>query len=947
MNGVIEDILKHTGLMANDLDDYYDSFLEHYGMPKRSGRYPWGSGEKPYQHSGDFLARVEEMHNEGKTEKEIADEMGISTGDLRALKSIAKTERRNVEREKAKDLEAKGYSRPQIAKMMGYKNESSIRNLLNDDADARRNAAMNTADVLREQIDKYGMIDVGTGADIKLGVSSTKLKEALDILELQGYEVYGGGVPQITNPGKQTILKVACKPGTKHSEIYKYENVHQINEDFVSHDNGETFDPKWVYPKSMDSSRLAIRYADEGGIDKDGVVEIRRGVADLDLGNSHYAQVRILVDGTHYIKGMAMYSDDIPKGYDILFNTNKTSDKSKLEVLKPISKDPDNPFGSLIKEGINEPGNPDNQRGGQSYYIDKDGNKQLSLINKRAEEGDWEDWSNKLPSQFLAKQGIGMIQKQLKQATDDRLADYNDILECTNPTLKKKMLLTFADECDSAAVHLKAASLPGQKYQVILPLKTIKDNEVYAPNYPDGDTVALVRFPHAGTFEIPILKVNNKQPEGVKNIGNGATDAIGINSKVAARLSGADFDGDTVMVIPCNSDRVSTRVVSTPELTGLKGFDPTMEYGPSKVVVDSKGKEHYYRNGKEYRTMAKGSIQLQMGMVSNLISDMNLKGAGPSDLAKADRHSMVVIDAYKHKLDYKQSEIDNDIAALKKKYQGHIGPDGKYHEGSSTIISRAKSPENIPRTQGAPKIDKETGKVSYKLADDLYYTDKNGKIKMRTQSSTKMAETDDAFTLVGDPNNRKEKEYAKYANAMKELARKARVEAVNGPSLVYNPSAAVTYKKEVAGLKKKLEAAKLNSPLERRAQMLANSRFKAKVAADDELANNKAEKKKLAQRELAAARVEVGAKRHPIDIDDREWEAIQAGAIHSTTLLKILDYTDNELLRQRATPRATVQLSQAKINRIQSMAARGATAAQIAEAIGVSPSTVHKYLEKG
>lgn len=38
-----------------------EEMLMHYGMPRRSGRYPWGSGDNPYQHSGDFLSRVEEL----------------------------------------------------------------------------------------------------------------------------------------------------------------------------------------------------------------------------------------------------------------------------------------------------------------------------------------------------------------------------------------------------------------------------------------------------------------------------------------------------------------------------------------------------------------------------------------------------------------------------------------------------------------------------------------------------------------------------------------------------------------------------------------------------------------------------------------------------------------------------------------------------------------------
>ena len=114
--------------------------------------------------------------------------------------------------------------------------------------------------------------------------------------------------------------------------------------------------PPFRFPESLDSSRLAIRYSEDGGSDKDGVIEIRRGVKDLDLGDSHYAQVRILVDGDHYLKGMAMYSDDLPEGTDILFNTNKSKDTPVDKVLKEVKRNADgsinqeNPFGSLIKE---------------------------------------------------------------------------------------------------------------------------------------------------------------------------------------------------------------------------------------------------------------------------------------------------------------------------------------------------------------------------------------------------------------------------------------------------------------------------------------------------------------------------------------------------------------------------------------------------------------------
>jgi beta-glucosidase/6-phospho-beta-glucosidase/beta-galactosidase len=94
------------------------------------------------------------------------------------------------------------------------------------------------------------------------------------------------------------------------------------------------------------------------------------------------------------------------------------------------------------------------------------------------------------------------------------------------------------------------------------------------------------------------------------------------------------------------------------------------------------------------------------GEVSNLITDMTLKGATTRELSQAVRHSMVVIDSERHKLNYKQSEIDNNISYLKKKYQSHTDADGKVHEsGASTLISRAKSPTRIPERAGEVHIN--------------------------------------------------------------------------------------------------------------------------------------------------------------------------------------------------------------------------------------------------
>lgn len=937
-----------------------DDVLMHYGMPRRSGRYPWGSGEDPHQHdSRDFLGRVDELRKQnftftdedGKTysgDTAIAKSMGLSTTQFRTEISLAKDERRMLDVAKAKSLRDDGLGATEIGKEMGV-NESTVRSWLNSESESRMKQAKNTADYIRDQIEKKGMIDIGTGVERELNISKEKLNEALYILEREGYPIYKGGIPQATNPGQQTNQKVICPKGTEHKEIYQFDKIHALNEDnYISRDGGDTFEKKFHYPASMDSKRLMIRYNEDGGIEKDGVVELRRNVDDLSLGNSRYSQVRILVDGTHYIKGMAVYSDNMPDGVDVVFNTNKKRGTPKMDVLKEIKKDPDNPFGSAIKDA---------EQGGQYWYTDsKTGKKKLGLINKRADEGDWTEWKDALPSQFLGKQSISMIKKQLGLAKADKQAEYDEIRSLTNPTVKKHLLQKFADECDAAAVNLQAAALPGQKYHVIIPNNSLKDTEVYAPGYESGTKLALIRYPHGGTFEIPILTVNNKNTTGKKLIGTDPIDAICINHKVAERLSGADFDGDTVMCIPTNDSKGRVKVASTPPLKGLEGFD-SKQYQADKTTKDADGTVHAYKNGREFRVMK--NTGTQMGIISNLITDMTLQGATADELARAVRHSMVVIDAEKHKLDYKQSEVDNNIAALHKKYQG------KTTGGAATILSRAKGEQSVLKRQGTPKINvkgspdydpaKPEGSLLYKVADnvDYQYTRVNkrtGEVttvtKQRTQKSTKMGETDDAYSLVSTSRHPKEIVYADYANDMKALANKARLELVGTGKIAYSATAKATYKDEVKSLDSKLNTALLNRTRERAAQRMANAEVNAKKQANSEMKPD--EIKKASQQALTKYRNEVGSvsrDKRSIKISDREWEAIQAGAISENKLKQILDNTDVDNLRQRATPRATTSLSTAKIAKAKAMRSSNYTLVEIAKALGVSTSTVSNALK--
>lgn len=961
--------------VADDIQAIIDGSdeLMHYGTPRHSGRYPWGSGDDPYQRTRDLAGRIEQLKKEGwkETPENIQKEFGLTTTQYRAQKALASSMRRMDDVARAKSLKEDGLNNSEIGRKMG-KSESTIRSLLNPDSEARMMQAKNTADYIRDQINKKGVVEIGVGVEKELGISREKMMQAVSILESEGYVKAGGRVDQVTNKsGQKTTITVLGPPGTPKSAAYDYENIHSLNE-YVSHDKGQTFEKRFVYPKSMDSKRLMVRYAEDGGIDKDGIIELRRGVDDLSLGDSKYAQVRILVDNNRYLKGMAVYSDNMPDGIDVIFNTNKTKDTPKMEVLKDVSKnlkkDPDNPFGSSIREG------------GQSYYIDKNGKKQLSLINKRADEGDWTEWKDTLPAQFLSKQPLSLAKKQLNLAIEDKKAEFDDYNSLTNPTLKKHLLSKFADECDSAAVHLKAAALPGQKYHVIVPINALKDDEIYAPGYKDGTKLALIRYPHGGTFEIPVLTVNNKNKTAKTIIGTDSIDAVGITKKIADQLSGADFDGDTVMCIPTHDPQGRVKISHKKPLEELKGFDPTMAYGYDKKEVDSSGKEHYYRNGREFQVMSAAYKQQQMGVVSNLITDMTLLGATDSELAKAVKHSMVVIDAEKHKLDYKQSEFDNGISALKNKYQRTVDENGNVKiGGASTLISRAKGQATVDKRQGTPIVNvpgasrfvngqrinvydpsRPKGALLYNPADDLEYTvtkvnkrtgEVTTEIKRRTQKSTQMMETDDARTLISEAATPMEQEYARYANQMKALANKARVEVANTGKIAFSATAKATYAKEVKDLQDKVDNATKNKPKERIANIKASAEVNAKLKAYKEETGKKmspSDESKIRQQALSKYRDEVGSvsrKDRAIKITDREWEAIQAGAISETKLKAILNNTDIDELRQRATPKLANGLSSSQISRCKSLASSGYTLAEIAKKMGKSSSTISKYLK--
>ena len=915
-------------ILMDDIFDAEDEFLEHVGRsvldgaPIGSGRYRYGSGDSAYQHVKNFQTTVRSLRKKGMNDTEIAKHLQMSTSEFRSKISQNKEQIKAYEVAMAKKLKEKGMSNVAIA-MRLYKDpkkESTVRNLLNEGKRRQDKIFENTENALKEELEKHRMLDVGPGIELNLGVSETRLKNVLTQMEKEGYTVHRKfAVDQYGKATNQkTTIKVLTKDDVTTKEVYDHmDEIVPAGMDHFSDDGGYSYKERKP-PESVSSDRVFVRYAEDGGADKDGVIELRRGVPDISLGNANYAQVRIGVDDTHYIKGMAMYSDDIPKGYDIVVNSNRhvgtplkdNPDPNGKTVLKKMKDDPANPFGANIQ--------PDEKLilGRNREWTDADGVVHESCVRIVNEEGKWNDWSKNISAQMLSKQPPALAKRQLDLTYASKREQLNDILSLTNPTVKKKLLMDFADGCDSDAVHLKAYGFPGQAGKVILPITDMPANQIYAPSYQNGSEVVLVRYPHASITEIPSLTVNNNHPTAKKTLGQ-AIDAVGISPKTAQQLSGADFDGDTVYVIPNPHGDIRHKK----QYEDLKDFDTKEQYPgyPGMKVIS-----HAHQ-------------QKQMGVVTNLITDMTIAGATDKELVRAIKHSMVIIDSEKHKLDWKRSEQENDIRGLIEKYQ--VKADGSVG-GASTLISRAKSKTyiNQRRYKG---IDPITGEKIYEETGK-----KNWQGKVVQETSTQMADTKDARTLISKHNSQIERIYAKYANQMKELALEARREYAKTPNLKYDPEARKIYSKEVDSLNTKLIIAKKNAPLERQALILANVAVKQYLYDNPQLKNDHGALKKLKGRTLNEKRQVTGAVKQRVKFTDREWEAVQAGAVHDSFLKDLLRNADSKQVKQLSMPHQKQTISPARKGRIEQMLSLGYTQADIAGMMDISVSAVQEVAKE-
>lgn len=900
----LSDLVKEGKLFVEP--DFHDDYLMHYGTPRHSGRYPWGSGEKP-QRSRAFIERVGDLRKQGLSDTEIAAGFNMGVRDLRNRMAISKEQYKQANIARAERLKERGLSNVAIGHELGV-DEHTVRTWLSDSYKRSATKYSNVTNLLKDAVKKKKFVDLGEGVERYLGISKDALEKSEQMLTDAGYEIHTFQVPQVSNPTQKTTFKVLCPPGTDWDEARKNQDKISLPTEYTKNKGSEIVTIH--KPKNIDASRVEVKFAEDGGTLRDGMIEIRPGVKELDMGMSRYAQVRIGVNGTHYIKGMAVYNDDLPDGIDIRVNSNKSREKGKLGALKPQIDDPDNPFGAQITR--------------QNDWTDSKGKKHEGALNIVNEEGDWANWKKSLSSQMLSKQSIELAKQQLTLAVKEKEDAFDEIKRITNPVVKKQMLLEFGDECDSDACDLRGAALPRQATHAILSDPTLKENHVYAPNYQNGEEVVLIRYPHTGTFEIPRLIVDNKHEESRKMLtgdsAKTAIDAIAIHPKVATQLSGADFDGDQVLVIPTRGQKINSR----------SPFKELQEFDPGRYETNDPAKKiDKARGGK------------LMGEVTNLITDMSFQNPTDDEIVRAVKHSMVVIDAAKHGYDWKQSYIDNDIQGLKEKYQrradGHVG-------GASTLLSAATAETRIPERKRYT-IDPDTGEKQWVESHRKYYDKKTDSFKEATEKVDRMSVHKDARELSsGHPM---EEVYADYANSMKALGNKARKETLSIPKYEYNKEAAKVYSREVESLKDKVDKAYKNAPLERKAQAIANTVVRQKIEDNPYLKekDHKEDLKKIKGLSLRNARANVGAARYDFDITDKEWEAIQSGAVTKTALETILLKANSDRVKELAMPKQTVALSDARISRIKAMYSAGHSQTEIADALGLSNSTVLKYLD--
>src|SRR5699024_9622536 len=204
---------------------------------------------------------------------------------------------------------------------------STVRNRLKPEANRKArqlDAAMTT---LKAQVDNKSYLDISAGTEAAMGVTIGQKEKAVRALLNEGYTRHVVKVPQLGTNEPTTTL-VLAKPGTTWKEVH--ENRLDIQPFSGSVEDNKVTPDGWVKPLSIDPKRVGVKFIEDGGALNDGTIHIRPGAKDLDMGGNRFVQARIQVGDKHYLKGVAIASDDMPDGVDVLFFSNKHKAKGKL-----------------------------------------------------------------------------------------------------------------------------------------------------------------------------------------------------------------------------------------------------------------------------------------------------------------------------------------------------------------------------------------------------------------------------------------------------------------------------------------------------------------------------------------------------------------------------------------------------------------------------------------
>ena len=897
------------------MDDYIYPVLdlssfEHHGVKGMKWyQHLFGEEQKKWR-TLNKVKEYKESHP-GATYTEMAKAFGISTTELRQRITAENHHKAEFRLWLAQEMSNpdEHITKSQMDEVFQSPAGTAARILSN--GRSKKDAKMNEIhDKLVERVKEVKYLDIGEGTEIQLGLTRETLGGIVKTLEAEGYHTHTITRKNLTDDTKGIKMVVLTKDGDLESvKKHKYD-IRTLDAWYDPEGKLRDIEP----PKQLDWDRVKIKYGDEGGVARDGMMQVRPGAEGLDLGDSRYAQVRIAVGGTSYMKGVAIvdHLQTFPPGTDIIFNTNKPKGTPREKVLKDLKGEvmSDNPFGAVIKS-------------------------QKGYINFVQKEGDWNEWSAGLAAQMVSKQPDKFVKSQLDKTFDNIKRDFDSFKAIPNTAIQSYFLENYAKSLTTKANKLKTDGVEGERAQLLLSNPDLKPNEIYAPNYKNGETLYLIRYPHGGTFEIPVLTVNNNHQSSRKLLGN-AVDAVMVHPSAGQKLSGADYDGDTVYVLPANKNNPITSTTLPPALRKkVAEFDPEVYH---RDVPENVNGGHLYR--KKFTTD-------QMGIATNLISDMTTLKAPMGDIVDATLYSMVVIDSWKHNYDLKQAKQDFRINELKKKYQGAA------NAGSATVITRARSKVKVYTHYDGTleRVKEKTRKVTGangKTYNEKYYVLEDGTEvpKKRTKEVRLMDITADANTLKSQFKNSTEDRYAAYANSLKALQNEAIKANAALKMPKRDPQAAKRYAQEVESITEKLRKAMSKAPIERQIELLAEQRYRhylrPEMDADD--------RKKLAARSrLTARKIVTGQTQGPkskrserLHLTDLEWEAILHNAVSPTTIKSVLKYTDDDEVREKVIPRGYQTIPAAKVSRARAMLSQTSggkpkyTYAEVAEALGVS-----------